>query len=637
MPVVSSYLKNSFRQFVEDYVHKQQHPVYNWLVSLFFSKNLRSILDGLAKSPNNAYSSDDVKKSLHELGKMSHFMVWLAGFFFQFMNSRVLYVYRFLNVMHQASKNDVNKNALDFVTYPFLEELVEQFDFFWLAEHWSDIQQRVIYHAQPFSLIHALISLSKSNMLYDWSISKILPILMKHQEPLKLVTPLKLLADANMLIGHEGYANLVGLEQSPTPEDWVHALIELKQIGFLNQNTRVILLTQSKPLTFSKFLVCLFLSGRFSLNQYTAILSETVPFSPILTSQRLSRFWLHIPQGGITSVIYQQILDICRLSNLTLRQKEERLAQFLNQTFFPNQPDFLMEENRNNFNPSQSVHTASINQSVRDSILSLKKRYEVETNNGQKVLKYYEKLKNLVLDKCSLIESDLSKKIKCQAARRALQRIDTGELNYLEKVTNTDIFSLFALIYCAVHDKERIKADLDDFLVLLIDSLYELQRGYNLSETAEDNHLSDKSICTGGSFAKIFESICALHQDCYLIYVTAQSITNKMICVVNQEVKDYLNKFAYPESLKVLNDLKANGLNGDIWQIIKSEVEAKMHAEFDDVLGMSSVSKTDFLNILDSANEVPLYLEDYQPSLSNQFFGDGSISAESIRERQFTI
>jgi hypothetical protein len=630
MPVVSSYLNKNLKEFIGAYTRLRNRPIFRWIIDLFFSKKLQLTLEHLSSSSEAVYPYSEVKACLEGLGKMSNLTVWLLGFLFKFMHSRLFYVYRFLDVMHQNSKLEQ-----DFVAYPMLEEFVKQFNYFWLANHWSDIQHKLKNHTHAFSVLHALISLDKNNMLYDWSIAKILPVLLAHHSPLKLVKPLKQLADADMLAGHEGFANLIGLEQSFSPEDWVNALIQLKQVGLLNQNVRALLLTSTSPMNFSKFLVCLFFSGRLHPAHQKDLLAEIMPHMAVFTSPTISRFWELIPPTGITVTIYHHMLEICRTPNIDERGKAERLSGFLTTMFFPNQIDFQRVEDRNSINPSQSIHTASVNQSVKDSIIKLKKLYEPQMPNRQAVFLHYQNLRQLVLGKCQTLQQDALNKIKSLAAIRAVKRIDSGELNYQEKNTQTDIILLLALIDCAVHDKQRMRTNVDDFLILLINSLYELQRGDNLSQKAQDNALADKSICLAGSFTKIFESICALHQDCHVIYVTAQSITNKMICVVNQSFKDYLNQLPYEKAQDLLSDAKLNGLNEAVWQTLKPQVESAMHTEFDDVLPMSSVSKTNFDAILKTAGEVPLSLENYQIpkrlSHGNQFFKSAGSKVEEAQ------
>ena len=62
---------------------------------------------------------------------------------------------------------------------------------------------------------------------------------------------------------------------------------------------------------------------------------------------------------------------------------------------------------------------------------------------------------------------------------------------------------LLALSWLAVNDNGVRTGSFDDAKNQFIEGLYEIQRGYNLSEAGVDLHGSDVFICSGGTFNKV--------------------------------------------------------------------------------------------------------------------------------------
>jgi hypothetical protein len=152
---------------------------------------------------------------------------------------------------------------------------------------------------------------------------------------------------------------------------------------------------------------------------------------------------------------------------------------------------------------------------------------------------------------------------------------------YTDRVSNVSINQLMALAWIAIHDKTARIGTFGDAKQQLIEGLYEIQRGGNLSESGVDNNAQDSPICTSGTFNKLCEKLAGLHPYVLVIYITKAGMANKLPIVAIEEAQDYLNKLEVgSEEYLALQDNISKEDMQPVWDKIESEVRKRLFDEF---------------------------------------------------------
>jgi len=237
-------------------------------------------------------------------------------------------------------------------------------------------------------------------------------------------------------------------------------------------------------------------------------------------------------------------------------------------------------------NVVQSTHTASVHQTTSESAKRLFKRYGAQIN-GKKL--------DLVIDHVKKYINQLPKKShKHQAAKRCIDRITAYNYCYEEPVSKVSLRQLMALIYIAMHDDTQRIGAKDDALTQFIEGLYEIQRGYNITEKNKDIGGTDAPICIPGTFNKLIEKLQSIHPDCEIHYVTKELASLKLPKVVSEETISYLKK---ADNLSLIEQVEAEGINY-IWDNITEKVATRMFDEFGSLY--ESKQNDEFVGFIDA-------------------------------------
>lgn len=237
----------------------------------------------------------------------------------------------------------------------------------------------------------------------------------------------------------------------------------------------------------------------------------------------------------------------------------------------------LQQQSIGEINKAQSTHEVSVHVSVAKSTQALMEHY--------KNCNLQEAITKLMSWGTTIPETDLINK----SAKKALARIRT--YNFTDKRANVTMQQLLGLVYLAINDLnyvEDIKSKtleeqyqiIDDRFKLLIHSLYETQRGYNLNNVGVDNNnTKDSPICVPGNFNKIVESLSAFHPKVCIKFVTAETIKFKVKPLVNELFMTLSDsdKTKYC-SLWTEDD----GMPDELLDILAPMVSQKLHEEFDE-------------------------------------------------------
>ena len=246
----------------------------------------------------------------------------------------------------------------------------------------------------------------------------------------------------------------------------------------------------------------------------------------------------------------------------------------------------------------QSTEYLSVHNSAKKSILALKERYMPHVTDSTTLQMRHEAYSHALgelRDFCSQYVSsqDVAMQRTCQAALRLLSRLEhASSRDNIHKATHMSIRDLIVLAWWAIGDeKARLPGvAIEDARLRLVEGLYSIQRGGNISDGA-DNLSDDIPICVSGAMNKIIEMLVGIDKDAAITMVNMTTASAKMLVVIREEASTYAR----------YNDVSEE----NIIHHITSAVTARMWEEFA-VLFPASPASQDV-----SASEYPASFKEY--------------------------
>lgn len=294
--------------------------------------------------------------------------------------------------------------------------------------------------------------------------------------------------------------------------------------------------------------------------------------SPLLSPQAQDIVWYRLPDNLLTQEVFNLLVQASNVDN-PLERFQDIMFDVLG-----------MDIEQRDFNEPQSTHTASVHRSVSKSAIQLQKLYGSELN-----------MDKLLPNIMSFVNSLSEESLKHQASKRCISRLLDKHQSFLDPASNLNLITLFGLVFMAIHDERYRIGDFDDAQVLLIEALYEIQRGYNFDEKGFDLGGEDKPICAAGSFNKLIEKLVGVHQLCEIIYVTPNVASYKLQQVVINEANFYLQSLDSPKTMRqamfylaLISEVKREGV-GAIWSKIKDKVRRLMLDDFQEMSGLDEI------------------------------------------------
>lgn len=312
-----------------------------------------------------------------------------------------------------------------------------------------------------------------------------------------------------------------------------------------------------------------------------------------------------IPYHLFTQAIFNQIIKLVQQGNQRL------LDQYFDQ---------LLERNNNNFTPTlinneQSTHTASVHQSVSESATKLLVRYRLMLEGAGR---------EDILNKIKVYVCRLdNRSLKNRAAKRCVQRIIATNYIFSDPISKISFQELLALVFLGIQDDKNRLGDKEDAYLQFIEGLYEIQRGYNLSETGVDQGGLDKPICMAGTFNKLIEKLQSIHPDCEARFITEKIASLKLPTVVHKAVIQHWNLKALSHPKATKNFLFFTSLIKEIttnlfeisWHKIKVQVAESMLDEFNS-LYPSGIKDPKFIGLIEAGEYTTLNLSRFQKQIS---------------------
>lgn len=423
----------------------------------------------------------------------------------------------------------------------------------------------IVGHEKPDDLANALVMLHMADLLSGKQGLDNRDVIVKHPCPGSVSLALRVLSPyPNLLSGDQGQANFNVIVGHKNPSSVAHVLIALYKAGLLEQDNRDAIARHPHPHHVIRVLHTFDYAGLLlDQSRFNAILT----YSTIFFEGHADGMWARIPDHLFTDDVFHQMIRIA---------EQYRDAPELGQTTFSHYVNFLIRYipvAPPVLNDSQSTHTTSIHQSVSESATKLLENFR-ELISSEILLQKH-------LEEVSVWVNTLpSKQLKHDSAKRCIERIKT--LEFKDPGSGVSVKQLLALAWLAIHAEEKTDEAIKDAKLLLIDGLYEIQRGYNLSDIGVDNKsLTDLNICPAGTFNKLVEKLYGIHSGVQLVYVTKAGATAKFQIVVREEAIAY---FALQPS-DVRQDLRDRILGAEgieaIWANISDKVANRLLGEFE--------------------------------------------------------
>jgi hypothetical protein len=436
----------------------------------------------------------------------------------------------------------------------------------------------VVAHQNPYRVAIALDNLNAAGLLTGNDAQNNFNTVLSHQNPTEVSIALDDLNAAGLLTGNDARANRNAVVAHQNPYSVASALITLNAAGLLTgndaQDNRDAVAAQQDPTVIARALNALNEAGLLRGDQAQANFHNLVVHTPILLHRSiLTRFnvWDGMPAGRPTRAEFQAIIAIA----VQYSDNHDYGIMALERYVFN---DILGINNLNvqqqpAFNNSQSTHTASVHQSASESATRLLSKYASKLEGSL--------LNNHLQTLAKWVETHKPADFKQQAAARCIERLEVLNYDYTDSVSHVSTKQLMALAWLAIHDDTKRTGLLSDAKQQLIEGLYEIQRGYNLSQNnQDDNDLTDKPICAAGTFNKLCEKLIGIHEDVSLTYITKAGFTCKIPIVAIEEANKYCNSLQ-PETEQYIEIQQS--IEGDmqiLWQMIVPQVTNRLFEEF---------------------------------------------------------
>jgi len=413
------------------------------------------------------------------------------------------------------------------------------------------------------------------------------------------------------------WENLISIQSYPYPQDLAKTLGILQLAGLLtteNQRKLSALTMRDDLTTAMSFLFNAHLLTQDNLNEL--ILPE---HQVLLSEFAYHTVWFQLPLHLFAEAQFRRLLIAAEHFN----PAEELMRVMANILHLESPLPSL-------FNDGQSTHVASVHRSVSEAIEKLKLAY----GRGLILEETLAQLKSFV--------DGLPPSLQHDAAKRGLSRL----LSMTDMLgSDTSLPQLLAFIYVALHDEEKRIGHLDDAKSMLVDGLFEIQRGYNLSALGIDDGGSDLPICVAGSYNKLIEKLNGVHRDIEVSIITRQAASMKFPRLAEAHARDYLYHLASPRTAaeahamkKLLHVMERHHTLEPIWDRIKGTVSSVLWEEYQEAF-QGVAGQRDFVKFIESGIYIPLtdlssiwlilekspgyqsYVRQQQISLSIQTFG----------------
>lgn len=403
-----------------------------------------------------------------------------------------------------------------------------------------------------------------------------------------LITALNMLETDNLLVPE----NADALIAHTNPIKIANLLQGLNRNNILTEETRECVIAHAHQMSFHAALENLHDANLLTPVNLAHLSADNNHF--LCTDAAYEMVWNRLPNHLLTQATFNQLVINAQQPN-----PEEHIRRYMNLLGINH-----LNDNALVINGAQSTHTASVHHSVSKSAAQLMDSYRQRLEDTG--------LEKTIAQVTTYVEKLPNKSKKNQAAKRCIQRITNANHTFTDRTSQVTTKQLLALVWLAMQDAKNRKGSLDDAKERFVEGLYEIQRGYNLSETGSDDHAyRDKPICLAGTFNKLIEKLQGIHPDCEICFITEALASLKLPPVVREEMMRYLLTLADTQTVTdfltfttVIEQIKKEGVDV-IWDKIKGKVADRLFNEFGS-LYHNDKTDSDFISFVDAGRYMEL-------------------------------
>jgi ankyrin repeat protein len=242
-----------------------------------------------------------------------------------------------------------------------------------------------------------------------------------------------------------------------------------------------------------------------------------------------------------------------------------------------------------NINRGQSVHEVSVHLSVSRSAKNLLDQYLF---TPKKIISTINEL-SAWLNTDFANSAELPREYKAEwlePAKRCVANLNI--LDFTDQRSGVTMQQALALVWAGINnphangnDKPTLSTDeIIDRRISFIKQLYEIQRGYNLSESANpiDYGGADDNTCVSGSFNKLIAALSdAGHQGVQIIFVTS-ALIHMQVPFLTKQAFNGLSEEHRTRFAQNWENENSEALQAECFGMLKNLVSAKLHEVYDD-------------------------------------------------------
>jgi hypothetical protein len=477
----------------------------------------------------------------------------------------------------------------------------------------------IAHHINPREVAAALRNLASANLLSGESAQANRDAIAHHKYPGEVAAALRNLASANLLSGESAQANRDVIVHHEKSWDAASALTTLASANLLSgefaQANRDAIAHYSGSTSYA---LRLLLNSNL-LNQYN--FNSLMDYYAILLSDQARDIWLRLPRLSADQL--RGIFTLCGANGDNIAQGQHAFQAYVDRILGIN------NRTRGALNSAQSTHTASVHKSVSKSVIAVKESYAGVSHKD--LMGNVEQLREYIISHCEKTEDTLNS--KPHAALRYLQELLHND--FRDPTSEVSTLEWLGLAWKAISDEtyRYPGVTMEAGQEAIVNALYQIQRGYNLSEDGIDDAKPDSRICISGAFNKAVEALHGIDTRVYIEIINIKLAEYRLQAVVKEHLVAYLKPqdtvCVDGETMPLQQYLTSisKGMGKEVWEVIKGLVSQTLWGEFGTLF--NSMDDPKFLELIAVGEDVTLTMDELikykllpsesQPSNSGMF------------------
>lgn len=321
-------------------------------------------------------------------------------------------------------------------------------------------------------------------------------------------------------------------------------------------------------------------------------------------------------------ITFEEALSISEQSAFALIEARNRNAVHNRQDIINIVGNLTVQSKKNVYEDKQTTHTKSIHDSATNSAIKLAESYEDKLSSEEEIdniitsliknIDMWQQANKVVSQKYHGNVINCLPKAKVFFEKNIIKdgkpvSLFDGYAKYIDQKSKISFKKLLALAYVAIQDESKNIATFDDSFALLIEGIYEIMNIYNLS-----NPNANRSSCTSGAFNKILEKLTGVHNDVQLVFVTPETVTEKILIVYKNKLVEIASKASNQDAIKNHDeDYILQLFNKEVAEELKNEIKSSYN-DISIVLSNGNTIDTQINEYIGFISELQITSEDWQ-------------------------